>query len=129
VPLLELLGYSTTFWSLLVALIIGHVFADHVFQNNQMSLGKDHKAMTAFGEPYETMWPLFLTSHSIINGTIVGIITGSFMLAVAETIAHWIIDYAKNERNDYGYITDQYLHIGCKVAWAFIATSSWFKVF
>lgn len=126
--ILTLLGYSVTFGGLFITMIVGHVFTDHIFQSHQMLLGKDHKHVTEFGEQYGTLWPLFLSSHALVNAAGVTLITGSVLLGVAEFVVHWIIDYAKNERCDFGYLTDQVLHIISKLAWAVLASNSMFTL-
>lgn len=61
-------------------------------------------------------WYQALAAHAAIQGMFVGLITGSAVLGVGETIAHGFIDYIKCQ----GWIsfnTDQALHLCCKIIW------------
>ncbi|MCI0354597.1 MAG: NAD(P)H-dependent oxidoreductase, partial [Acidobacteria bacterium] len=61
--------------------------------------------------------PVVLSAHAFIHGGAVAFVTQNLGLGLAETAAHWVIDYGKGERW-YGFHTDQFLHILCKMAWA-----------
>jgi hypothetical protein len=102
---------------LLLLLLAGHALCDFPLQQEYLALGKDH---TTSPPPFPGMhWAWFLTWHAFIHGAVVALITGSALLGVCETIAHWIIDYAKCE-GVIDFNVDQILHIGCKLVW-FIA--------
>ena len=47
------------------------------------------------------------------------LITGSFILAIAETIVHGITDYCKSV-GKISYNVDQAIHVACKALWAII---------
>lgn len=96
-----------------LGLLIGaHFLADYPLQGDFLARGKNRTA------PIEGV-PFYhpLAAHSGIHGLFVGLITGSFVLAIAETIIHAAIDDAKC-RGVFGYDMDQALHALCKVGWA-----------
>lgn len=97
-------------------LIVGHAFADFVLQSGAMALGKSRHHQGAPGEP---PWFYWLTAHALTQGAVVGVVTGSTGLAVAESAAHWVIDMGKCEHL-YGFNTDQLLHVICKLVWLWI---------
>ena len=100
---------------LLALMVFGHALADYPLQGDFLARGKNHTA-PILGIP----WQHPLSAHSVIHGGFVGIITGSIVLAFAETVIHAATDYAKCSGR-ISYHTDQAIHIGCKVAWAAIA--------
>jgi hypothetical protein len=57
-----------------------------------------------------------MIAHALSHGGAVAIITHSFWLGVAETCAHFYIDYIKCEKH-ISIHTDQALHIVCKFVW------------
>jgi hypothetical protein len=103
----------------LLLLIFGHALGDYSFQSEYMALSKNRNhAMGANG-----VWLHCLTMHAVIHGGIVGIITHSASLGIAEFLAHFAIDFFKCEKK-YGYHTDQIIHIACKFLW-WIIWSHW----
>jgi len=94
-------------------LIVGHALADFVLQSGAMAIGKSRHYQGAPGEP---PWYYWLTSHALVHGGVVGLITGSAGLGVAEFVAHWVIDFGKCE-HFYGFNTDQLFHLICKFVW------------
>lgn len=101
-------------------MIVAHALCDYPLQGDFLAQTKrrDHE----FNKSIPFLWVHSLTSHAIIHGGAVGLITGVWWLGVAEFVCHWIIDYAKCE-NKISLHTDQALHIGCKVIWVFIMWS------
>lgn len=98
-------------------LLAGHALADYPLQGDFLAKAKNHT--TDIGRE---LWPWALPAHGLIHGGIVLLITGSLWLAIAETLAHCVIDRLKCS----GSITfgqDQALHIGCKVIWMTIVLS------
>ena len=98
---------------ILLLLIAGHALADYPLQGDFLSKAKNHR-QPIVGVP----WYQALLAHSAIHGGMVGLITGSIWLGLAEFIAHNLIDYGKCA----GKITfnqDQALHIVCKLAWVY----------
>jgi len=95
-------------------LLVGHGLADYPLQGDFLARGKNHKSPIP-GIP----WYQCLFWHSLIQGGMVALITGSVLLGVLETIAHAITDYTKSE----GKISlneDQYIHISFKAIWALL---------
>jgi hypothetical protein len=101
---------------MLFLMIAGHAYADFALQSQYHS-GAKHP-----GNQYHYPWYAALTCHSLIHGGLVALITGSVVLGIAETVAHWLIDCAKG-RKLFGMAVDQIAHIGCKFIW--IGTLPW----
>ncbi len=105
------------FITYLFQFITAHAVADFVLQHEAMGRGKNrHDAIHQDKPPHFPAWYYWLTSHALIHGGAVYIITGSVVLGMIETLLHWLIDYAKCE----GYISfhqDQTLHFFCKIAY------------
>ena len=100
-------------------LIAGHAVADYPLQGDFLSRAKNHKAPIQ-GVP----WYQALLAHAAIQAGMVGIITGSMWLGLAEFMAHVLIDYAKCDGR-ISFNQDQALHVACKVVWiAILALSS-----
>ena len=101
-------------------LLFGHALADFVLQPEAMGCGKNrndkihNKEQSLF-----PVWYYWLTAHAFVHGGIVYMITGNIWLGLLETILHWITDFAKNE-GWLGMHQDQGIHIGCKIAYAFL---------
>lgn len=107
---------------MLLKLIIGHALADFALQNPDMARLKNrhNKPINVpSGQKVIPCWFYFLTSHALIHGGVVWLIMGHWHFAVAETIAHWSIDFIKCE-NWINPHVDQFLHFICKVAWVII---------
>jgi len=106
---------------LFLYLIMGHALADFALQPEVMAKGKNRNRPVDMskippGQKIQTVWPYWLTSHALIHGGVVDLITGSFELALAETVIHWLIDFMKCE-NITGIHADQFFHALCKAAW------------
>lgn len=115
-------GWSAAF-ILFFALLIGHAVGDYPLQGSFLAKAKDRHfdpslIFGANGAP-PGAWIHALTAHSLIHAGFVWIITGSVVLATVETVLHWAIDFAKCEGWT-KFNTDQFLHIGCKAAYAVI---------
>jgi hypothetical protein len=65
-------------------------------------------------------WGWWLTSHAAIHGCLVGAITQSPLLGVAELIAHLLIDFGRCRRL-WSLAFDQMVHIITKILWAWLA--------
>ncbi len=105
--------------SLMFALLCGHAIADYALQSDFMATNKNRNAIPKGYDlvrhgPMQIFWPYVLTSHALIHGAFVALLTGSTLLGLVETAAHWIIDFGKCEKK-YGIHVDQWLHIACKV--------------
>ena len=97
-------------------LIFGHALADFVLQPEAMGYGKNRNdKIHAKERSLFPVWYYRLTVH----GGIVYVITGNIWLGLLETLVHWITDFTKNE-GWIGMHQDQGIHIGCKIAYAFL---------
>lgn len=105
-------------------LLIGHAFADYVFQSEWMAKYKNRNrpSHVPIGQRQQLtwFWVYVLTSHALVHGACVWIATDNMWLGLAETVFHWLIDFGKCE-NWYGIHQDQGAHIACKILWAIIA--------
>jgi hypothetical protein len=99
---------------LLAYMLAAHALCDYPLQGDWLSKAKNPTLTLV---PGETIWPMALTSHALIQAAAVQIITGSWLLAGVEFVAHWLIDFSKC-RGRFGYNLDQWLHVGCKVVYA-----------
>ena len=105
------------FFEMFLKLVIGHAFADFVFQNDFMGRNKNRHLSKTAGSPG---WVYVLSGHALIHGSMVWLFTGSIWLCLAETAAHWIIDFGKCE-GWYEANHDQAMHIACKALWTVVA--------
>ena len=104
------------FAKLMFWLIAAHAAGDFALQPDTMAQGKDrHHDPKLHGVD----WWYWLTSHALVQGAGVALVTQSVTLGCCEVVAHWLIDFGKVERR-YGIHVDQTLHIICKVVWALI---------
>ena len=109
--------------TLFLKLVVGHAIADFWAQSDALAQMKNRNRPNTRvppGQKPQIMWPYALTAHAVMHGAAVWIITGSVWLFLAETAAHWLIDFGKCE-NWYGIHEDQAAHIACKVAWTLLA--------
>ena len=100
--------FITNLWWLLVA----HAVTDVVGQTERMEFKKQRSKNP------ET-WFCWLLAHGLLNGLGVYIASRHVELAMAETLAHMLIDFGKNE-GTYGVSTDQCLHLLSKVGWVWL---------
>jgi hypothetical protein len=99
-------------------LLFGHALADYPLQGDYLSQSKNpNNPLGANG-----IWIHSLIAHSIIHGGTVFLITGSFILGLAETVIHGFTDLAK-VKGKISYHTDQFIHIATKLLWAMIILS------
>lgn len=104
------------------SLLCSHAVCDFALQSDVMAKGKNRHNRTTPppGAKYQPSWAHWLTAHALIHGAGVALVTGIWWLGLAETVAHWLIDFNKCD-NRYGINTDQSLHITCKIVWLLIA--------
>jgi hypothetical protein len=95
-------------------MLIGHAVCDFPLQSEWLARGKNPNLQPI---PGQTIWPSALASHAAIHAGAVRLITGSWLLAVAEFITHCGIDYSKC-LGRLTYNQDQGLHVVCKLLWA-----------
>ena len=96
------------------AFVFAHALADYPLQGDFLAKAKNHKAPIP-GVPF---WQA-LFAHSVIHAGFVGMITGIWWLAVAEFVAHCMIDFTKCHDPRFTLNHDQAMHILCKVVWCF----------
>lgn len=95
----------------LLLLVFGHFLADYPLQGDFLSAAKHHKRPIPGVPWYQAMF-----AHSSIHAGFAGLITGSIVIAAAELVAHFVIDWAKcSDRLTFN--ADQALHLLCKVLW------------
>jgi hypothetical protein len=109
----------------LFQLLCGHAIADFALQTDWIAKNKNRHMIPAGYDPklhgpMQSIWPYVLSAHALIHGSAVMLITGNPMLGMAEAVSHWAIDFGKCEKW-YDIHTDQWLHIGCKVLWVWLA--------
>ena len=101
---------------LIFKFLFAHALVDFALQPNSMAVGKNrHRQFD--GSPdalkYFPNWTYWLTSHAMIHGGAVWLVTGNVFLGIIEVVLHWFIDFAKCE-NWTNIHADQLLHIICK---------------
>ncbi len=110
--------------SILFLFLVVHALMDFPLQGDTVATNKNKHANT--GLQKYVPWYYWLLAHSLSHGGAIFcavvflfpkyIIVGT-ILGIAETIAHYIIDYFKCE-GSYDIHTDQLLHFYCKILWA-----------
>lgn len=100
--------------ALFFAFAIAHALADFPLQGDYLARTKQRSQAATMSE-----WLISLTAHSLIHAGGVWMVSGSVILAVTEFVLHWLIDLGKGE-GLYGYVTDQTLHLCCKVAFVIV---------
>ncbi len=105
--------------SLLFALVIGHALADFPLQGDFLSHGKNRHLpppkLADGKQPPPSTWAYLMSAHCLIHAGFVWIITGSALLAIAEFVIHFVIDFVKCEGRT-SFAVDQWLHIITKAA-------------
>jgi hypothetical protein len=97
--------------TILFLLLASHALGDFALQSGFLAAAKNRH--TEIGREY---WVAALPAHALIHGILVFAVTGSVALGLAETVAHGIIDWCKNE-GWFGIRVDQGLHALCKILW------------
>ena len=93
-------------------LLFGHALSDFALESETMVSKKQRKNNA-------DSWYIYLAAHSVIHGGFVGFFTGSFLLAMAETVCHFVIDYGTCE-GKLSMKLGQTLHVVCKAAWVLL---------
>ena len=104
-----------TFLTILWWLLVAHAFTDYVFQTSEMVYLK--KPGTGRSNDKAGPWWWWMVAHGLINGAGVGLVTGSTLLAVCETVHHALTDYGKC-RGWLNVTWDQTSHLFVKVLYA-----------
>lgn len=104
-------------FEILGLLIVGHAVGDYPLQGDFLAKAKN-RANPIPGVP----WVHGLLPHAAIHGGLVGVITGSMTLGIAEFVVHCFIDDAKctgkfGRDPAMSFNIDQALHVACKLAW------------
>lgn len=108
---------SMVFW-----LLVSHAVMDFWAQSDALAQMKNRNRPNTRvppGQSPQIMWPYALTAHALMHGAGVALVTGWTGLGIAETFAHWAIDFGKCE-NWYGIHVDQAAHLLCKFLWVLI---------
>jgi len=112
---------------LLFLLICGHALCDYPLQSDFMAKEKNpwnpiDMNRVPPGQKPQIFWYWVLSSHALIHGGCVALITGSLGFGIAETVCHWIIDIVKCA----GWTNiddDQFMHVCCKILWWFLLST------
>lgn len=113
-----LIGLDQPWWAILFALVVGHMIGDYPLQGEFLAIHKNHRlpaSATNMPDRPRGLWFHCLTAHSMIHAGLVWAVTGLFVLAIAEFVLHWVIDFLKSEGWT-NFHVDQLLHIICKIA-------------
>lgn len=112
-----------TFIQMFWWMLVGHAVADYWAQSDALAKMKnrnrDSSQFCPPGQKPQSVWFYALTAHAIMHGAPIAFLTNSIALGLAETVAHWLIDFGKCD-NYYGIHLDQFLHIACKFVWVAI---------
>jgi hypothetical protein len=100
--------------ALFAAFVVMHALVDFPLQGDFIAKQKTRKHADN-----TSIWIVALTSHGVLHGGGVWLISGSLAFGFAEMILHLLIDIGKGE-NRFGIITDQLLHVGCKLVYAIL---------
>jgi hypothetical protein len=104
-----------SFLAVFFVMLFWHALADFPLQGDFLSKAKNPvKPLPGIDNT------LAMQYHCFIQAFGVWLITGNWFLASSEYVMHGIIDHLKC--NDViSFRNDQYLHIACKVLWAYVA--------
>lgn len=106
-----------TFLLVLFLLIAAHAAIDYSLQGDVVAINKNPNANTPLQK--HVPWYYWLASHALMHGGAVALITSSAGLGMAETAAHFAIDYGKC-LGKYSIHIDQLLHMVCKLVWLLV---------
>ena len=80
------------FLEFFIPLILGHFVADFAIQTDTVAINKCPNNSSKI----KINWAWWMTGHVSMHGLIVFFITGNVLVAAAETIIHFYIDYLKS---------------------------------
>lgn len=95
----------------LILLLGAHAFFDFAGQGEFMSRAKNKTVVMR-----DIPWWYVMSQHCVIHGSAVAVITGVWWLFFAEFSIHFLTDHVKC-KNGISFITDQCIHIVCKLIW------------
>jgi len=104
--------------ALFAAFVVVHVLADFPLQGNYLARQKTRGSSSSRSE-----WIVALLAHCIIQAGGVWLVSGSLVFGGIELVLHTFIDLVKGERK-FGIISDQLLHLSCKLGYALWLTHS-----
>lgn len=110
---MNILSHSGPF-ALFFAFVIAHALADFPLQGDYLARMKRRALANNLSE-----WIIALTAHSLVQAGGVWIVSGSALLGATELCLHWLIDLGKGEEK-FGYVTDQWLHLACKLGYVIV---------
>jgi hypothetical protein len=111
-------GGRSNMFKLFFVLLIVHAILDFPLQGDVVAINKNPNAKTELQK--NVPWYYWMAAHALAHGGGVLFITGSFLLSILETLAHFLIDFGKCHYK-YSIHVDQALHIASKVLWVLIA--------
>lgn len=103
-------------------LVAAHFAADFPLQGDTTAIQKSRRTSNPLSKVVP--WFYWLTAHAFVQAAGVLIVTGSVVLAAAELVAHWAIDFGKCE-DWYSIHVDQFLHLACKAAYLLMIWKGW----
>jgi hypothetical protein len=106
-----------TWLMLLFLLIVAHAAFDYALQGDTVAVNKNPNAATPLQQ--HVPWYYWMASHALMHGGAVAFLTHNVWLGLAETVAHFVIDYGKC-LHKYTIHGDQLLHLACKITWLLI---------
>lgn len=98
-------------FALFFAFLCVHALADFPLQGEYVARQKTRKTSSSSSE-----WIVALSAHCLIQAGGVWLVSGSLALGITELILHCLIDLGKGE-GKFGLVTDQLLHVACKVVY------------
>ena len=105
--------------ALFAAFVVVHALADFPLQGSYLARQKFRKLADSRSD-----WIIALTAHCVIHAGGVWLVSGSLAFAAAELVLHGLIDLGKGEEK-YGGVTDQILHLTCKLAYVLWIAMGW----
>ena len=96
-----------------------HALADFPLQGDYIAKQKSRRHADN-----NSVWIIALTAHCIIHAGGVWLVSGSLAFGCVEFVLHALIDIGKGEEK-FGLVTDQLLHLICKLAYALTISYFW----
>jgi hypothetical protein len=105
--------------ALIAGFLVMHALADFPLQGDFIAKQKSRAK-----SDNRSIWIVSLSAHSVIHAGGVWLVSGSLTFAAIELILHALIDLGKGE-DKFGLITDQLLHLACKVVYVALIAYGW----